>query len=133
MERLDPSLLPPQIRKLIRLLGTEDAVNLLKTWGGQRRWVPADPTLATPQLRACLSPAALAALCQSEFGGLATDWPKVDKVLRQSIWAAMRADRAAGCTANDLAVRYGYTRRRARTIAPAHAPFSPDLQRDLFD
>jgi hypothetical protein len=142
MERLDPSLLPPQIRMLVRLLCTEDAVALLRTWGGQRRWVPADPALACPDLRACLSPAGLIALCQSQFGGLATDWPKVDKVLRQSIHAAMRADRAAGATANELAKRYSYTSRRVRTIAPSHhlqdlhpsvnSVNPDDLQLDLF-
>lgn len=143
MERIDPSLLPPQIRMLVRLLGTEDAVSLLRTWGGQRRWVPADPARACPQLRACLSDAGLTALCQSQFGGCATDFPKVDKVLRQAIHTAMRADRAAGATLNDLASRYGYTNRRARDIAPlpdlrdlhptVNAVNPHDLQPDLFD
>jgi hypothetical protein len=133
MERLDPTLLPPQIRQLVRLLGTTDAVALLRTWGGQRRWVPTDPDRACPTLRTCLSPSGLAALCASEYGGLSTDWPKIDKVLLQSIHAAMRADRAAGATANDLATRYGYTRRRAASIAPSSPPSQPDLHPDLFD
>lgn len=133
MDRLDPTLLPPQIRQLVRLLGTTDALALLRAWGGQRRWVPTDPDRACPTLRASLSPAGLAALCASQYGGLATDWPKIDKVLLQSIHASMRADRAAGATANDLATRYGYTRRHVATIAPLSPPSPPDLHPDLFD
>lgn len=133
MERLDPSLLPPQMRMLVRAIGTPDALALLRLWGGQRRWVPADPALASPELRAALSPAALTALCGSQFGGHATDWPKLDKARLQSIHAAMRVDRAAGATANEIASRYGYTARRVRTIAPSSPDLQADLQADLFD
>jgi hypothetical protein len=118
MERLDPSLLPPQIRELVRILGTEEALRLLRQWGGQRRWVPERPDLASAQLRGMLSPEGLIALCASRFAGQSTDWPKSDKALSQAIHTAMRADRAAGATANELAARYGYTTRRVRTLAP---------------
>jgi hypothetical protein len=128
MERLDPSLLPPQIRELIRILGTEEALRLLKEWGGQRRWVPERPSLASAQLRGLLSQEGLAALCASRFAGLSTDWPKPDKAFAQAIHAAMRADRAAGATANEIASRYGYTTRSVRSIAPA----TPSSDRDFF-
>jgi hypothetical protein len=136
MERLDPRLLPPQVRDLIRILGTEDALRILRQWGGQRRWVPEHPALASAQLRGILSPEGLAALCSSRFAGQSTDWPKADKALGQAIHAAMRADRAAGATANELASRYGYTTRRVRTIAPKSpasdtdsVPLQPDFWR----
>ena len=126
MERIDPSLLPPQIRELIRILGTEEALRLLRQWGGQRRWVPAQADLASDQLRSMLSAQGLAALCASRFGGVSTDWTKADKVLMQAIHAGMRADRAAGATANEVASRYGYTTRSVRAIAPSR----PDCDTD---
>jgi hypothetical protein len=133
MERIDPSLLPPQIRELIRILGTEEALRLLRQWGGQRRWVPAQADLASDQLRSMLSAQGLAALCVSRFGGVSTDWTKADKVLMQAIHAGMRADRAAGATANEVASRYGYTTRSVRAIAPCRPDSDTDSAQILID
>lgn len=133
MDSIDRSLLPPQIRILLDTVGVEDALSLLRGWGGQRRWIPERPELASVELRALVSAQGLQALCASRFGGQSTDWPKADKCLRQAIHAAMRADRQAGATANELAARYGYTTRRVRQIAPSQPAESGKIQPDLFD
>lgn len=131
MEHLDPSLLPPQIRSLLRILGTADTVSLLRLWGGQRRIIPFDPRTTTGALQGALSPDGLRALCRSEFGGLRIDLPKLDKVVRQAIHAAMREDRVEGVALNQIAARYGYTSRRVRQIAPLLPHISDDPQLTL--
>jgi hypothetical protein len=127
-------LLPPQLRALVGLCGVADTLALLRLWGGQRRWLARQPADCPAALQQALSAPGLAALCASDFGGRATDWPKADKVLRQWTHQAMQAERAAGATAGDIAQRYGYTDRRVRTIAPRAARAEePGQQRGLFD
>jgi len=128
---LDPTRLPPQLRDLVRALGTADTLRLVRAWGGQRRWIPTDPAAAGDQLRALLSPAGLEALCRSRFAGRRLDVPRPDKILQQAIHAAIRRDRADGRGLNEVAADYGYTTRRVQQICASRDQIARYTQLDL--
>jgi hypothetical protein len=131
IDQIDPTLLPPQLRELVRILGMGQALRLCRAWGGQRRWIPAAPGAAADHLRALLSDESIQRLAASDFAGREVQIPRVGKAEQQLTHAAIRRDRQEGATLNTLAERYGYTTRRVQQICQDEPPTPPKKQLQL--
>ena len=119
---IDQNLLPPVMRTLVSLIGFDHTLELVEARGGQRVHIPLEPSLrwieqvgADNARRLC-----------DRYGGQDIDVPKRDKVTQQLRDAAIREDRATH-SLNQLAAKYGLTRRRIQTIVREDPPAEPDL------
>lgn len=105
---IDPSQLPPQIRKLVDCIGLPPTFRLLEKRGGTPLRVPLYPNRAEV-LREILSSGELQALC-SAYGGQVLDLPKVDKMLIQIRNHAIQQARKT-MSASETARAFNLTRR----------------------
>lgn len=130
LDLVNPDLLPPQVRELVRLIGLPQTLALLKARGGRPLAVPVHPHHCTA-LCGVLSREALAALCE-EHGGTTLDLPKADKVHLQLRNHYIAEARAAGTkSGRQLAAELGLTWRQIKYIS-AEARNQDDNQGDLF-
>lgn len=117
MNSIDPRLLPllpPQVKLLAQIIGLHDVMALIEARGGLPVYVPKHADKAG-ELKTIISNAALRALC-AEHGGTTIDVPKLDVARGQLKAIIIRAERAAGASAREVAVRYRLTRRRVVQI-----------------
>lgn len=126
--RIDPALLPPSAKRLVRVLGWDRTWALLESWGGQRIALHDHGHRGVWQLLGADSIRTL----RAEFGA-AVELPRATLALRRAHHAAMRAARANGATYNQLAGAFGVTRRTAINVCgPASNDAGPAAQPDLF-
>lgn len=115
LSAVDPTLLPPQIRLFVVVIGLPETVKLLKARGGTTLRIPkvADKSDVLPQI---LSIDAVNKLC-SAMPGKILQLPKSDKILMQIRNKAIRLERQS-VSAAQLALKYSLTRRQIINIAP---------------
>lgn len=130
---LDLGPLPHTLSQLIRLIGVPDTLRLLEARGGLRYRVPRHPERAEVLTR-LISRESVRTLCEA-LGDQEIDLPKSDKLHAQIRDAAIRAERAAGASAAEVARRYRLTRRRVLQItAETETPREPmQVTLDLFE
>ena len=133
---VDPDRLPPQARRLVRIIGLPATVRLLRAFGGGRVAIPltADGAIT---LRAVLTDAELAALAGSALAGERLELPTLDSIGRQLRDAQIRDD-LARLPLDAVARQWGLSRKHVKRIriargvdaAPAAATvddlFAPD-------
>jgi hypothetical protein len=130
LDLVNPDLLPPQVRELVRLIGLPQTIALLKARGGRPLAVAVHPEQCVT-LRTILSREALAILCE-EHGGTTLDLPKADKVHTQLRNHYIHQARATGAkSGRQLAAELGLTWRQIKYIS-AEARDQDDNQGDLF-
>lgn len=105
--------LPPQVRRLVRLVGWAETFKLLKHLGGQRVYIPLKPHPFL-LLREALAPETIQALTR-EYGTQALDLPKIDKMIlelrdREILLALQHSSYA------EVAAAYGVTERLIRHV-----------------
>lgn len=126
--RIDPTLLPPSAKRLVRVIGWDRTWALLESWGGQRI---ALHDHGHREVWALLGAERIRTL-RAEFGA-AVELPRATLALRRAHHAAMRAARADGATYNQLAGAFGCTRRTAINVCgPASNDETDPAQPDLF-
>lgn len=121
---INPDLLPPQARQLVKLIGMGDTLKLLRHCGGIPTYVAEDP--ARSKLRGVISDQSLALLCK-EYPGSIIDLPKADKMATQIRNHIIVTSTESG---RKLAKRFDLTYRWIKIVRAAHAD---DQQSDLFD
>lgn len=112
-QQVDPRLLPPQLRELVRLIGLAHTLRLVEARGGAPLYVGLSVEGAGV-LRELLPAEAVAALV-AHYAGHTLRLPKPDKILQQLRDRAIRAARGAA-TKRELATLYGLTTERVRQI-----------------
>jgi hypothetical protein len=129
---VDVDRLPPQARRLVRVIGLPGTMRLLRAFGGGRINVPLTADGAVT-LRAVLTDAELAALAASVFAGERLELPTLDKLVRQVRDAQIRADLQRQ-PLDAVARQWGLSRKQVKNIraggVPADRPAavaSPDL------
>lgn len=127
LDLVNPDLLPPLMRNLVRLIGLPETLRLLEARGGIPTYIPAHPDQST-ELKAVLSAAALEALARSEYAGHRVELPKPDKVIAQLRNHAIRNARTQ-MSAAQVARTFGLTRRHVINLSASDAE-DPTL--DLF-
>lgn len=129
--------LPPQARRLVRIIGLPGTMRLLRAFGGGRINVPHSAQGAVT-LRAALTDAELAALAGSAFAGERLELPTLDKIARQVRDAQIRAD-LQRMPLDAVARAWGMTRKQVKNIRKAGPPPVPAARPattvvgDLFD
>lgn len=125
--------LPPQLRRLVMVLGDKAAFSLVEHLGGTPLWVP--PTMLLEhenqkKLIELVGPQAFGALIE-RWGGQTLILPKYDSVARQVRHERVVHLRQEGATINQVALATGYTTRHVINILQRSGvvPFS---QGDLF-
>jgi Mor family transcriptional regulator len=124
---LDPSLLPPLAAELVEALGLDAALALVREFGGQTVYVPAQPPAGHP-LTVCLGEAA--AELGARFGREFLPVPKCQALLL----ARRNAEIVAACQerpVNAVAAQFRLTRRQIFNILAA-AGDDPAPADDLF-
>jgi len=81
LDLVDAALLPPQLRKLVHLIGLPETLQLLRSRGGVPTYIPCRPDSAT-DLAAVISRAAIHELV-AQWPGDFVDLPKADKICAQ--------------------------------------------------
>lgn len=129
---IDPDRLPPQARRLVRIIGLPATVRLLRAFGGGRVTIPLTADGAVT-LRVALTDAELAALAGSALAGERLELPTLDAIARQLRDAQIRAD-LARLPIDTVARAWGLSRKHVKRIArgagcvPATASIAdPDL------
>ena len=112
-EPVDPRLLPPQLRELVRLNGLPHTLRLVEARGGAPLYVGLSVEGAGV-LRELLPAAAVAALV-AHYAGHTLRLPKPDKITQQLRDRAIRAAHGRA-TKRELATLYGLTTERVRQI-----------------
>ncbi|MFZ2452614.1 MAG: Mor transcription activator family protein [Methylovulum miyakonense] len=105
---IDESLLPPQMRLLIKCIGLPETIGLLKAKGGTTVKFPQHADNCY-QFEGILQPQSVAALAY-HLGGTVMELPKYDKIAIQLRDMAIRAARHS-TTAPQLARQYNLSRR----------------------
>lgn len=108
-EQVEVTSLPPQMRRLISLLGFDATVKLLRARGGRRVWVPKTAT-ADRILAPVIGQRALKVLV-THYGGEMIELPGSNKLLIQARNRKLLARRAEGASYADLAEEFGLSRR----------------------
>lgn len=101
--------LPPQLRMLVRQIGFDAALKLIRARGGRQVWIPKTAS-ADRVLAQVIGTAALEKLCKAHRGER-LELPKSDKILIQARNAAILERRAAGASYAEIARDFGLTRR----------------------
>ena len=129
---IDPDQLPPQARRLVRIIGLPGTMRLLRAFGGTRITVPHTAQGAVT-LRAVLTDAELAALAGSAWAGERLELPTLDKFARQVRDAHIRAD-LQRLPLDAVARQWGLTRKQVKNIRNARATPQPAAAptHDLF-
>jgi hypothetical protein len=123
-------LLPQQAKLLAEKIGLPAVLRLIEARPGVPFYVPKNPD-TSGWLREVLCDDALAALCEF-YGGDILSLPKLDIVRSQLKARAIRAERANGASAREVALRYGLTRRRIIQITAGQDKMGDERQPDLF-
>lgn len=126
---VNPELLPPQVRMLVRLIGLPQTLRLLEARGGIPTYIPMQPGHAT-ELHKIISAEALAALARSDLAGKTIELPKSDKIRLQIRNHAIRNARRE-MSAASTARMFGLTRRQVINVN--NAGREEDGTGDLFD
>jgi len=121
-------LLPPQLRMLVRRIGFDDALKLVRARGGRQIWIPKTAS-ADRVLAQIIGIAALEKLCEAHRGER-LELPKSDKILMQARNAAIVERREAGDSYAEIARDFGLTRRWVIEIC--NAAREADRQGNLF-
>lgn len=130
LDLVDPDLLPPQIRCLVKLIGMSDTLALLRARGGRPTYIPASPD-PTSALAAVVNREALAILCE-HYGPDTIDLPKADKVLKQlRNHYVIEATRQGAKSGRKLAAELNLSWRMIKKIK-AQAREADDRTGDLF-
>lgn len=87
---IDPSLLPPRIKRLMTIIGLPQTLRLLQQYGGAPCYIPTTVE-HSQKLNAVLAPAAIAALAASDLAGIVIELPKDDKITKQLRNLAIRS------------------------------------------
>lgn len=128
-DQIDVSVLPPQMRRLIELLGFDVTLKLLKARGGRRIWIP--KTAAGDRVLAqVVGHRALETLVE-HYAGEMLELPSDEKLITQVRNRLMVAARADGASYAELAEQFGVSRRWAIEVCNAAA--EDDKQGRLFD
>lgn len=120
---VDADRLPPQARRLARIIGLPATARLLRAYGGGRITVPLTADGART-LRAVLSDAELSALAGSSLAGERLELPTFDSIARQLRDAQIRAD-LARLPIDAVARQWGLSRKHIKRIARS-ATHTPD-------
>lgn len=125
---INPALLPPQLRKLVRVIGFAETLKLVQAKGGVPVYIAANPTTSC-QFDGILSNESVIALAK-EFGGERIDLPKADKLLAQlrDLYIIQKNGSVSG---RKLAKELNITWRRIKQIRASAKVDS--AQSDLFD
>lgn len=128
-DQVDLSILPPQMRRLIAVMGFEPAIKLLRKYGGRRIWVP--KTAASDRVLAqVVGLKALAALVE-HYAGEMLELPSDEKLLIQMRNRMLIARRDEGASYAELAQEFGVSRRWA--IELCNTARDNERQGRLFD
>ncbi len=129
-EHIDRAHLPPQLKRLVDVLGVPGALKLLRKRGGTR--LALSQGLRDGMLVELLGPAACEALYRA-FEGQPVIWlPKADKLTLQIRDREIRALKRKGKSLVSLALQFDLTSRQIQNICAA-GPLEPPLQGGLFD
>lgn len=120
MLQIDPSIFPPLLRMLTKLIGIEDTIKLTSNWGGRVLTVPTAKT-GTSYLYKILSHESADKLI-SEYGGDSFDCPKPDKIFMQIRNKKIRQQRNQGTTIAQLTSDFNLTRRHISNICKGVTP-----------
>lgn len=125
LDQVDPKLMPPQIRELVRVIGFPDTVKLLQARGGTFFVFP----LKAEGLLVNIVGVDAAKKLVAAYGGERRDLPKVDKVIiKLRDLSIVQARKTKSVT--QVAQEYNLTRRHIFNIAP-HEDDSATF--DMFD
>jgi hypothetical protein len=129
---IDTSVLPPQLRMLIKHLGFGPAVQLVQERGGIPTYVPSAVTRehADHDLCVLLGPEAFAALVE-HYGGTSLCVPKADSLIKQARHQHVRVLLAKRMPTAQIARATGYCVRSIELIAAGR--IETELQGDLFE
>lgn len=130
LDLIDPTLLPPQMRELVRLIGIPETLKLLQARGGLPTYIGKDP--ARSQLCKVISEHAIRALSEV-YGDTTLDLPKADKMIAQlrNLYI-VRVRESGEKSGRQLAAELGLTWRMIKYIsAKARQPENPTA--DLFE
>lgn len=117
LKLVDPTLLPPQMRRLVECIGLPETLRLLMARGGTFVYMPVSADSETP-LTTVLSRRSIAALAGSSLAGQRIELPKADKITKQLRNIALRAERR-NASAAAVALRYNLTRRQVINLTHA--------------
>lgn len=127
LEAVNADLLPPQMRRLVRLIGMAATLTLLEKRGGVTLRIPINADEAVV-LQGILPMAAIVQLCEA-LGGQRLELPKIDKIVKQLRNLAMQNERKL-LSAAQVALKYDLCRRQVINICKSVAD---DRQADLFE
>ena len=128
-DQVELSSLPPQMRRLIAVLGFDATIKLLRERGGRRIWVP--KTAAGDRVLAqVVGHRALEALVE-HYAGEMLELPSDEKLLIQMRNRMLVARRAEGASYAELAQEFGVSRRWA--IELCNTAREDQRQGRLFD
>ncbi len=114
LEQINTELLPPQARRLIKIIGLQQTIQLLKERGGTAIFIPESHNGSV--LLKILSKELLSKLCSSEMGGRHVDLPTMDKISIQLRNIRIKQKRANGASFPSLAKEYKLSRKWIATI-----------------
>lgn len=127
LELVNPDLLPPQARNLVKLIGMANTLTLLEKRGGITLRIPVN-ALESDVLLAILPVEAVQALSEA-MPGQRLELPKCDKIIKQLRNLAIRQARK-NQSASQLATAYNLSRRQIINLTRA---LPDDSQADLFE
>lgn len=113
LDQVNADLLPPQARKLVRLIGMVNTLKLLEQRGGTTLRIPVNAQDSTV-LQAILPMEAVIALTEA-MPGQRLELPKCDKILLQIRNLALRNERKH-LSAAGVALKYDLSRRQVINI-----------------
>lgn len=128
-ELIDVAALPPQMRRLIELLGFHVTLKLLKARGGRRIWIP-KTTDGDRVLAQVIGHSGLETLVE-HYAGEMLELPSDDKLVMQIRNRLMVARRGAGASYSELAEEFDVSRRWA--IEVCNHALADERQGRLFD
>ena len=106
---------PGVFQEAVQLIGEEAAAKLVAQYGGVRLYIPGTPRHGHP-LHQLLGQEAAQQL-SGEFGGMTVDIPRACMLHNAQRNTLILADRAAGMSQRELALKYRLTERTIRKIA----------------
>lgn len=109
---------PGAFHELREMIGTEKTAMLVKMLGGTGLYIPSKPT-PEHSLVEWLGAEIAQKVC-AEFGGLRVEIPRMVELQRADRNARIAADRVAGLSIRQAALKYEMTERHVRNITNKH-------------